>query len=296
LHEIVRETFDVPLRQIKHKMDQLNLKPGQKMFNDTETALDGFRQTKTGKPAIHFIRNYGEDVFDEVSESIEDLGDFYLSKAFDIYKELILFITRENHAINIQAESGDSSARKLLDFANSTRIPNGKTLNEIGTLVNQLKTGWAEKLENDRAEALDDINSISEEVSQLNPQNDSEFERVVVQTLALIDRLKSNISSAMKSDNFAHNLNESRKYLKSAKATINDIVQKRAQEKAKEKAGKGDAPAEQKIIQVRSRDVMKTLFPSPSPITSEIEIKEALARLEQKLLQQLQEGTIVVEI
>jgi hypothetical protein len=283
IDEIVNKQFTEVLKSISNTMQHFMNKPGNKDLNDAQKLLNEYLQKSTVDSKIAWFKQRGQETFGDLLYFLEDLQQFYDNERnVDIYKELEAFFITNKSKLELDILNNDPSAQQFKLLMNSEKLP-GRNLKIMEDLMKTIRKDWNKKLEIERQKAVIQIKGTIQQLEQLNPTQDPEFDSVIVQGKEKLDELLSQISSTVDSYIFNANINKARQILEDVKNVINRIQEDRNREKGK------------KTVFIKSTTMMNTLFGNNEQLGTEEEINQALNRLKEELFAKLAEGIIVRE-
>ncbi|MED3382666.1 BREX system P-loop protein BrxC [Bacillus tropicus] len=280
---IVNNQFTEVLRKVNSTMQHFMNKPGCKVVIEAQTLLNEYLQKPSVESKIAWFKQRGQDTFRELQVILEDIEQFYGNERnVVIFKELEAFYSTNKSKLALDVLNQDASAQHFKSLMDSDKLP-GRNLKTMEDLMKKIRQEWDEKLEIERQKADLQVKGTIQQLEQLNPTQDEEFNTVIEQGKEKLEQLKLQIASTMDSHIFNANINRARQILDDVKSEIH-----RMQEERNRSIGK-------KTVFFKSTNVMNTLFGESEQLSTEEEVNQAVDRLKVELLAKLVEGTIVRE-
>lgn len=284
LDQLVHTYVEQPKKEVEEKMKILRQRPGVRDLEQIEQQLKDYTYQTTPEGKYEWFKQYGVDVFDDIRLVLEDLQGFYLKEDhFSSYVELERFYDAYKNEIEDVIIANNEKSEAAKQFKNqmmSKELP-GRHITTLERLRIELQKFWNEQKEEERKKALTIIKQVQQQLGQLNPTNDTEFNELIKKAMKQTDSLEQKLISETSSRSFYSTAERARQLLEQTKVNINAIMKERNDQK------------EKSVVFFRSSSVMDTLFYETYQMETEEEIHQAVERLRQELLKQLKEGIIV---
>lgn len=283
VNELIGNNFESKLKDIEIKMSALKTKPGNSDLQNALEVIAEYKRQSSEEAKFDWFNKYGAEKFEEVGEILDDLSQFYSSKQYKEYQELIAFQQIHQSEIEralIENSQMKSTAQQFKQLMNQNQLP-GNKISKMENLRNELEAFWKEKVEKERAQAIVVIRQSKQKINDLIVKTEEEKE-VIKRAKEVLQNLEEQVSNARERAVLDSLLNKIHDVFPRVQNELNSLLQKTIED-----------DTETKVVTYHAKEAMNALFKQSNKLETVEDIETAVLQLKEDLLKKLNQGTIL---